>query len=211
MVASRTEISPRLTSWTAPHPQWRPNPEWPEDVGCVLYRAPGTTVLIDPLIRADLDASAWTWLDDAVAAASAPVAVLLTAPWHERSTRAVVERYGAKVWTAPRGRARIADLPPLETLPPRVVAFAPRGIDEGQVALVLEEERTVVIAELFLGTLSGLQLCPSPATQDLDHFVESMYKLALLPADRVLVSHGVPVMSGGNEAMMAAMQSFRGA
>jgi hypothetical protein len=79
------QLSDRLTYWTAAHPNWRPNPEWPKEVGCVAYSTPNDLVLIDPLVRDDLSSDVWDWLDGAVEAADGKVAVLLTAPWHERS------------------------------------------------------------------------------------------------------------------------------
>ncbi len=86
------QLSERLTYWTEPHPNWQPNPEWPEEVGCVIYAAPDALVLIDPLVRDDLSPIAWDWLDRAVDEADGNVTVLLTAPRHERSTRDVVDR-----------------------------------------------------------------------------------------------------------------------
>lgn len=76
----------------------------------MAYRGPDALALIDPLIRDDLDPERWRFLDDAVAEAQLPVVVLLAAPWHERSTRAVVERYAARVWAARRARDGVAVL-----------------------------------------------------------------------------------------------------
>jgi glyoxylase-like metal-dependent hydrolase (beta-lactamase superfamily II) len=202
------KLGERLTYWTAPHPQWEPNSEWPEEVGCVLYALSDMVVLVDPLIREDLDTRAWEWLDDAVAAASVPVGVLLTAPWHERSTRAVVARYDARVWVEPGARRRIADLPRLDDLPAGIDAFRPRGVDEGQVALLLRDARALVVAEFFLGTPAGLQVLPSPATRDLREFAASLAELERERIDHVLVSHGPPVLNDGMEAIRAALHSF---
>lgn len=205
------KLTDRLTYWTERHPDWQPNPEWPEEVGCVLYVAPEATVLIDPLIRDDLDPSGWTWLDEAVSSTRAPVAVLLTAPWHERSTRDVVGRYGARVWIDSSARSRIADLPRLHLLPEGISGFVPRGVSEGQVAFLIEPERALVVAEFFLGTGSGLRVCPSPATGDMREFADSLAELERLPIERVLVAHGPPVLERGNEAIASALQAFRSA
>jgi hypothetical protein len=111
------QLSERLTYWTEPHPKWRPNPEWPQEVGCVIYAAADALVLFDPLVRDDLSPTAWDWLDNVIEGADGQVAVLLTAPWHERSTRDVVERYAAGVWIDPVARERFNDLPKLRTFP----------------------------------------------------------------------------------------------
>jgi len=204
------ELSERLSYWTEPHPNWRPNPEWPKEVGCVIYAAPDALVLIDPLVRDDLSPTAWDWLDRAVEEADGSVAVLLTAPWHERSTRDVVKRYAAEVWVEPVARQRIRDLPTLRTIPAGIEVFTPRGVSEGQVALFITEERTLVVAEFFLGTPSGLHLCPSPATGDIGEFARSLDELRLLPIERVLVAHGQPVLGAGADAIAAALDSFAG-
>ena len=204
------QLSERLTYWTEPHPNWRPNSEWPEEVGCVIYAAPFALVLIDPLVRDDLSPTAWNWLDRAVEGPERKVTVLLTAPWHERSTRDVVDRYNAEVWIDPVARERISDLPKARTIPAGIEIFTPRGVSEGQVAFFVKEERTLVVAEFFLGTPTGLQLCPSPATGDIDQFAESMNELRLLPIERVLVAHGQPILEAGVDAIAAALDSFAG-
>jgi glyoxylase-like metal-dependent hydrolase (beta-lactamase superfamily II) len=204
----RLEVTERLTYWTAPHPLWQPNPDWPEDVGSVLYKGDDALVLIDPLIRDDLEAGSWDWLDAVAADSPLPTAVLLTAAWHERSTRAAVARYGASVWAAPRAQARLAGLRLLDRLPRGIAVFEPRGVDQGQVAFIVPGERSVVIGELFLGTESGLRLCPSPVTDDLPEFVESVAELERLSIERVLVSHGPPVLTRGREAIAAAVRAF---
>ena len=203
------EITERVTYWAEPHPAWTPNPEWPEEVGCVLYRGPDSLALIDPLIRDDRDPAPWTWLDEAVAEAGTPVVVLLTAPWHERSTRKVVDRYDARVWAAPAARYRVQDLPQLIDVPAAVSVLTPRGVDQGQVAFWIESELTLVVAEFFLGTSTGLQVAPAPGTPDIDAFVDSLHELTHLPIQRVLVGHGPPLLTGGLDAIAAALEAFR--
>lgn len=211
-VSSRhvVQLSERLTYWTEPYPNWRPNPEWPEEVGCVMYAAPDALVLIDPLVRDDLSPSAWVWLDRAVEEAKGSVVVLLTAPWHERSTRDVVKRYAAEVWIEPAARERIRDLPKLRTFPAGIEVFTPRGVSEVQVSFFITDERTLVVAEFFLGTPTGLKLCPSPATADISEFARSLDELGLLPIERVLVAHGQPVLGAGADAIAAAPDAFVG-
>lgn len=199
-----------MTYWTEPHPSWRPNPECPEEVGCVMYVARDALVLIDPLVRDDLSPTAWNWLDRAVKEADGNVTVLLTAPWHERSTRDVVDRYAAEVWIEPVAREPISDLPERRTIPAGIEVFTPRGVGEGQVAFFIKDERALVVAEFFLGTPTGLQLCPSPATRDIGEFAESMNELRLLPIERVLVAHGPPILGAGSDAIAGALDSFAG-
>jgi glyoxylase-like metal-dependent hydrolase (beta-lactamase superfamily II) len=90
------------------------------------------------------------------------------------------------------------------------LVFTPRGVSEGQVAFFIEEERTLIVAEFFLGTTTGVQLLPSPATIDMGEFADSMNELRRLPIERVLVAHGPPVLEGGTDAIAAALDSFAG-
>jgi glyoxylase-like metal-dependent hydrolase (beta-lactamase superfamily II) len=207
-MSRRLEVTPRLVYWTAPHPRWRPNPGWPEDVGCVLYRGKDELVLVDPLVRDDLDADAWTWLDAEVGRAES-VVIVLTAPWHLRSAPAAAERYNAPVWAAAAGRARAGDLPWRDELPAEVEAFTPAGRDEGQVAFWLPGEQALVVAEFFAGRDGGLELDVSPAETDVRAFADSLEELRRLPVEHVLVAHGKPVIGGGSKAIAAAVDSFR--
>jgi hypothetical protein len=63
------KLSESLTWWVAPHPEWTPNPEWPEEGGFATWSASDSYVLIDPLIRDDLDDAAWKPFDAAIAEA----------------------------------------------------------------------------------------------------------------------------------------------
>lgn len=201
-------LSDSLTWWMAPHPAWAPNSEWPEEVGFATWRAGDVYVLIDPLVRDDLDPAAWEPFDRAAADAGDHVAVLLTAPWHERSARAVSARYNAPVWIHPRAQAHIAGLPELASLPDGIEPFIPDGVDEGQVAFHIGPERALVVAEFFLGTGSGLRVLPSPATRDLDAFRVSLDRLRDHAIDRILVAHGPSVLSGGRDAIGDALDAY---
>lgn len=201
-------LSDALTLWMAPHPAWTPNPEWPENVGFATWKSAEAYVLIDPLVRDDLDPPAWEPLDAAVADAGGTAVVLLTAPWHERSARAVSARYGAAVWIHPRGRGRVADLPELASLPKGVEAFVPAGVEEAQAAFHIASERALVVAEFLRGTDDGLRVLPSPAAKDLDAFAASLDQLRDLPIDRVLVAHGPSVLSDGGAAIREALNAF---
>ena len=201
-------LSESLTWWMAPHPEWTPNPEWPEEVGFATWAASDGYVLIDPLVRDDLDDAAWKPFDAAIAEAGRPVGVLLTAPWHERSARAVSARYDAPVWIETRGKDRITGSPELAALPSGIEAFVPEGVEEAQVAFHIVPERTLVVADFFLGTDEGLRVLPSPGTNDLNAFMASLDRLRELPIERVLVAHGPSVLSVGHAAICEALDAY---
>jgi hypothetical protein len=201
-------LSKALTFWSAPHPAWVPNPDWPQNVGFATWIASDAYVFVDPLIRDDLDPAAWQPFDASVSESRRPAAVLLTAPWHERSVRAVAARYKAPVWIHPRGRDRVADLPELTVLPDGIGVFVPDGMDEGQVAFHIVPERTLFVAEFFLGTDAGLRVIPSPNIRDRHAFASSLDRLRDLSIERVLVAHGPPVLSAGDDAIRGALDAF---
>jgi hypothetical protein len=134
--------------------------------------------------------------------------VLLTAPWHERSARAVSARYDASVWIETRGKDRITGLPELAALPNGIEAFVPEGVEEAQVAFHIVPERTLAVAEFFLGTDDGLRVVPSPATNDRSAFLASLEQLRELRIERVLVAHGPSVLSAGHTAICEALDAY---
>ena len=204
----RIEVSEALTFWTAPHPSWRPNPEWPEAVGFETWQSGDVCVFVDPLLRDDLDPGVWQEFDSRVSEVALTV-VLLTAPWHERSVRAVSARYDAPVWIHPQGRDRVADLPALTELPAGIDVFVPGGMNEGQAAFHIAAERALIVAEFFLGTEDGLRILEAPCLVDRDAFAASLDQLLHLPIDHVLVAHGTPVISTGGGAVRDAVAAFR--
>jgi glyoxylase-like metal-dependent hydrolase (beta-lactamase superfamily II) len=195
------EVAPGLWYWTARHPAWHAACDWPEDVGCVCYRAAKATVLIDPLLPPGEEDGFWQFVDGH----DLPVEVLLTAPWHRRDAYRVAERCRTTVWAHDLAAERIDFPTRSDGLPTGVEAFLADGDGEGQVAFHLPDPETLVVAEFFIGTGCGLKLCPSPALDDHDAFHRSMRKLLDLRIERVLVAHGPPVLEDGRRHIAEAL------
>ena len=87
------ELRPGLWHWQAPHPDWESSEPWgPEVSSYAVVDGAGRLLLFDPLgARAELEELA----------AGRETAILLTVPWHERDTQALVSRHGWPVY-APR-------------------------------------------------------------------------------------------------------------
>jgi hypothetical protein len=189
------EVVPGLWRWTAPHPAWKPNAEpdspddWEQMVGCVLYEHPDAVVFIDPLVPAD-DQSFWKWADERVAGRR--VVVLTTLAPHRRSAEEVAHRYAASTSRAKRD------------LPAGVQPIVLRGAAE--TVFWLPEVRTLVPGDRILGAEDGgLRLCPESwlywvkvNEEGLRALLEPLLEL---PVERVLVSHGEPVLSDGASAL----------
>jgi hypothetical protein len=192
------EIVPGLYRWTAPHPAWKPDPEpespadWPEDVGGVLYLAPGAAVFIDPLVPDAL----WPALDERVT--GRPVVVLTTLRFHGRSRDAVLERYG--------GALIRHDAP----MPAGVEAMPVRGFDETM--YWLPEPRALVPGDRLVGDgAGGARMCPESWVEYLagDAGVgglrAALRPLLDLPLEHLLLSHGEPVLGGARAALASAL------
>ncbi len=194
------EICAGLWRWSTAHPEWqagaaRESPaDWPREVGCTLYETPDAAVFIDPLIPAGNERF-WRWSDRHSAARA--VHVLSTIRFHRRSRDELVARYGASTSRAKR------------RLPRGVQSIALRGA--GETLFWLPEPRTLVAGDRLIGTGGGLALCPEswlrylPGHLTVAALRELLLPLLELPVERVLVSHGEPVLSGGHEALARAL------
>ena len=190
-------IAEGLWYWTAPHPDWEPGADWPKEVGCVYYEAPEHVVLIDPLVPAGTDEERfWEALDRDVERLGNPVAVLVTVHWHERSVERVASRYAASVW---RHEAPV-DLP-----------SGVEGLDADEVEETLfwiPEHGALVPGDAVLADEDGLRICPIswlPDGADAGRFHDSLRRLLELPVERILVSHGAPVLVDAAAALARAV------
>lgn len=202
------EIRPGLRYWTAPHPEWKGAADWPEDVACVCYQAADVLALIDPLLPRGDEESFLAVLDREVEQLDQPVAVLLTAPWHQRDAGLLARRYDTVVWAHPDARLRLRFKTQSGTLPVGIETFSPGGVREGEVAFYIRSHRALVVADLLLGVEGGLRVCPSPALTDRAQFDASLDSLLDWPLDHVIVSHGDPVIGDGDRQLAGALRSF---
>jgi hypothetical protein len=120
------------------------------------------------------------------------VVVLTTLAPHRRSRDQVVQRYGASTSRAKRN------------LPPGVQSIVLRGA--GETMFWLPEHRTLIPGDRILGAPDGgLRLCPESwlywVRVNRDELRTLLMPLLKLPIERVLVSHGEPVLSGGAEVL----------
>jgi len=204
------ELGTGLWRWTGFHSEWK------EVVGALYYEAPAAIVLIDPLVPPEDTEKFWKALDRDVERLGKPLHVLVTVFWHTRDTKAVIGRYGARVWAPRRGRAAIERragsvtdvFRPGDALPGGVVAFATARAAE--VVYWIPEHRAVVPGDVILGAEGGgLRLCPRswlPEKSSLDELRESLKPLLDLPVERVLVSHGAPVVRRGRAALKRMLE-----
>jgi glyoxylase-like metal-dependent hydrolase (beta-lactamase superfamily II) len=187
------EVAPGLWRWTGLHPDWQPSdagPEgWDQEVGCVYYEAPDAVVLVDPLAPPEDEERFWAALDRDVERAGKPVRILLTVSWHGRSAEAIAKRYGAAT-----------DGP----LPNGIESYAVAAFEE--TAYWIPQHGALVFGDVVLGAEGGVRLCPeSWLDGTLAQLRDELRPLLELPVERLLVSHGEPVLAGGRAELERAL------
>jgi hypothetical protein len=204
-VSALRELRPGLYRWTARHPDAEADPQagspadWGPDVGSVAYAARDALVLVDPLVppdRFDLQEG----LDELVRRHGRPVVIVTTLQFHRRSREELVARYGAST-----SRAK-------KSLPEGVETIQIRGA--GETMVWLPEHRALIPGDRLLGgDRGGVRLCPESWLRYLlSKMSQAQLRNALQPllelqVDMVLVSHGEPVLSGGREALVRALDA----
>ena len=186
-------IAPRLHRWMAWHD------EWEEDVASVAVETAHGLVVIDPI--------------DPPRQFARPDHVLITIFWHHRNADLLD---GARVWATRRGarplRNRGVDVTDAVEdggrLPGGIQAF--QTARHSEVVYWLPAQRAVVVGDVLLGagakpraTREPLRLCPERWLGKSSHadLRESLHPLLGLPVQRVLTSHGQPVLRGGSRAL----------
>jgi glyoxylase-like metal-dependent hydrolase (beta-lactamase superfamily II) len=188
-----TEIATGLWRWTGLHPAWTPADGgpggWEQEVGCYFYEAPDAIVLFDPLVPMEDRDRFVEALDRDVERAGTPVRILVTVDDHRRSSAELAERYEATV----------------DDVPPGVETALDRWSER---VFWIPEHRALVCGDILIGRGGGVRL---PRTwigeERYDAVVESLRPLLDLPVERVLVTHGEPVLEGGGEALARALET----
>jgi len=196
------ELRPGLWRWTAAHPEWEHAEHWGPEVGSVYAELPDALVMVDPLVPQDEEDRFWEALDRDVERVGKPVHVLLTVHWHERSVAAVLDRYKATLWR-PEEKGE---------LPAGVHAEVVKGSDWVEALFFLDPHRALIAGDLLIGKAGGGIELPVGwfpkgeqdwAQQELKP--ELRKRLAELPVELVVVSHGEPVLEDGAAALERAL------
>ncbi len=198
------ELAPGLLRWSAPHPDWEPGAapgspdDWDELVGSVMYELEDVVALFDPLLPARGREDFLAWLDEAIA--GRPVSILTTIHWHRRDREELAERYrgrSARAWNA---------------IPSGVESKPLRGA--GETDYWLPAARAIVFGDRLIGADGAVELCPESwlgrERVDRAGLARLMRPLIDLPVERLLVSHGEPVLRDGRAALARAIRAAGG-
>jgi hypothetical protein len=204
------QLADGLWRWTARHPRWHPG-EFGREVASYALRDGDLLVLVDPLVTEDGAGSVLDLLD---ALAGAEVAIVVTIPYHARSAEPLAERYGATVHGHPATARRFADPARLsDGPPPGGVTFHAIGRPRRYERPVhLSSHRALAFGDAIVEVGGELRMwCQEPLDERRlawyrDVFAPTVRPLLDLDVERVLVTHGEPILHGGGAALAAALE-----
>jgi hypothetical protein len=202
------ELAPGLWRWTARHADWHPG-EWGAEVASFAVDAGDAVLLVDPLLPDD-DSEVLERLD-----ALSPAAILITLPYHARSSERLADRYDIPIHghqaVGKRLRAR-SRLKPLDDLPGGARAYPIGKPRRFETPIHLPSHRALAFGDAVVTTPAGdLRLWhndPVDAARTRwyrDVFAPTAAPLLDLDLDRILVTHGEPVLRDGHAALAAAL------
>jgi hypothetical protein len=204
------ELADGLWRWTARHAEWHPG-EWGSQVASFALDAGDVTLLIDPLVS-----------DDAVqeqldARVRDQVAILITIPYHTRSAESLSERYGATIHGHPAVAKRLhkARLEPIEgELPGGARAFPIGKPRRYETPIHLPSHKALAFGDALVTTPEGdlrlwhVDRVDAERTRWYrERFVPTLQPLRKLGLERILVTHGEPVLRDGSAALRAALEA----
>jgi hypothetical protein len=205
------ELAPGLWRWTARHGEWHPG-EWGAQVASFAVDAGDVTLLVDPLLPDD-DAAVLERLDALTGGGRA--AIIVTIPYHTRSAEPLSERYDAPVHGHPAVGKRLrkaSRLRPLEELPGGARAYPIGKPRRFEMPVHLPSHRALVFGDAIVTTPEGdLRIWHTDRVDDAraswyrERFVPTLQPLRQLDLERILVTHGEPVLQDGSAALEEAL------
>jgi glyoxylase-like metal-dependent hydrolase (beta-lactamase superfamily II) len=211
------EIDEGLWRWTARHPEWHPRGFGDQVASFAVQAHDDTTLLIDPLLPdGEHDAAIVLAALDGLTREN--VAILISIPYHARSAKDLAERYDATIYGHKAcvkrlgSEERFSKIDPDEPLAADVRAFQIGKPRRFEMPLFLPSHSAVVFGDSVVEVDGELRVWAQSAVDaDEEHripdrFVPTLQPLVDLEPERVLVTHGQPVLSGGAEELARAME-----
>jgi hypothetical protein len=216
--AAVVELAPDLHRWTARHPDWHPG-VFGAEVASFALVAGDELLLIDPLLPYEGADPVLETLD-ALAAATKSTHILITIGYHVRSAEPLRERYGASIHGPETVAGRLADtkaysiLEPGSPGPAGVVGYAIGRPRRSELPLWLPSHAAIAFGDALVTTPAGeLRMWsqkpddPQQLTFYRDRFAPTLDPLRELPAQRILTTHGAPILCDGAQQLAAALDA----
>ena len=203
------QLADGLWRWTARHPEWHPG-QWGSEVACFAVDAGDTLLLIDPLVETP---------DQLDAIVRKPVAILITIPYHARSAEPLSERYDALIYGHRAVPDRFASAERFRDiggeLPGGARAYTIGKPRRYEMPIHLPSHDALATGDALVTTLDGdLRLWHWRNRVDADRarwyrerFIPTLQPLLDLDLERILVTHGPPIVNYGSAALQAAVDA----
>jgi len=205
-VSSPVLVADGLWRWALPHPEWRAG-EFGSEVVSWAVQTPDGVVLLDPLVE-DLAA-----VDDLE-----PVAIVITIPYHARSAEPLAERHGITVHGHPATAKRFSDasrfapMDPQTELPGGLRCFLAGKPKRYEQPVHIPSQRALAFGDAVVVNPAGelrvwVQQPDWKPEWYYERFLPTLRPLLDLDVERVLVTHGEPVLEAGAAALRAAFDA----
>jgi hypothetical protein len=210
------KLAKNLWRWTTRHPEWHPG-EFGREVACFALRTGDDTILIDPLLPPDPD-PVLKLVEDNL---GDRLSILITVPYHVRSSEEIWRRFRRQAKTAMWGHpacarrleepAALNELDAATELPAGITAHPIGKPRRHETPLHVPSHRALVFGDAVAEVDGRLVVW---ATAKVDAKVERFHRerfnptlepLLELDFDRVLVTHGRPIRKGGRAALRDAL------
>ena len=215
------KLTEGLWRWTARHPEWHPG-EFGAEVASFAAQAGETTLLVDPLLPED-DGEAQGVLETIDATLGDRLAILISVPYHVRSSEELWRRYRERAETTIHGHRACAkrlgdesafrEIEAGEPLPGDATAHTIGKPRRHEMPLHLPSHDALVFGDAVAETGGRLVVW---ATDRVDAKAERFYRerfnptlepLLELPFDTVLTTHGQPILKQGRQALRRALSA----
>jgi hypothetical protein len=212
------KLTEGLWRWTARHPEWHPG-EFGAEVASFAAQAGDTTLLVDPLLPSD-PSPVLAAIDETI---GDRLAILITIPYHVRSSEELSRRYRGDAETTIHGhpacakrladRSAFREIDPGVPLPGGVTAHTIGKPRRYETPLHLPSHGALVFGDAVAESGDRLVVWSS---EKVDAKVERFYAQRFNPTleplleldfDSVLVTHGQPLLSGGKRALREALDA----
>jgi hypothetical protein len=214
-------LAKRLWRWTARHPEWHPG-EFGAEVASFALKTDEQMLLIDPLLPEDEGESrdVLAKIEDKL---GDRLVILISIPYHVRSSEELWRRYGKDTETTIHGHPACAkrlqdttafrELAAGDVLPAGVTAHRIGNPRRYEMPLHVPSHDALVFGDAVAETDGRLVVW---SAKQVDAQVERFYRgrfnptlepLLELDFDKVLVTHGQPVLTKGKKALRKALKA----
>lgn len=221
---SIAELAPDLWRWTARHPDWHPADAFGAEVASYALVAGDELLLLDPLLPDgngnDDDTGAVLERLDALAAAAKATQILITIGYHVRSAEPLRDRYAAHIHGPKSVAGRLADTKAFTILEPGVpgpagaVAHAIGSPRRTELPLWLPSHHALAFGDALVTTPEGKLRMWAQKPRDArqiafyrSRFAPTLDPLRDLPAQRILTTHGPPILDDGAAKLATALNA----